>query len=74
MMNLDKKKSRQEGKERTPEGLMFFWSLAGGALGVYLGMLIFRHKTRKWYFRLGIPLAIIQNIALLMVIYYFLSN
>ena len=60
----DKRKSmRGGGQERTPEGLLFFFATAFGAVGVYAGMLVFRHKTKRWYFQLGIPLLILQNIA-----------
>ena len=34
-------------------------SLLGGSAGALLGMRIFHHKTRKWYFRFGIPLLLI---------------
>jgi uncharacterized membrane protein YsdA (DUF1294 family) len=35
----------------------FFWLvLMGGAPGVYLGLLVFRHKTRRMSFMIGIPL------------------
>lgn len=49
--------------DRTPEGLLFFMAAAFGSIGVYAGMLTFRHKTKKWYFQLGIPLLILQNLA-----------
>jgi uncharacterized membrane protein YsdA (DUF1294 family) len=32
-------------------------------------MLGFRHKTQKWYFQLGIPLVIFQNLATIYVIW-----
>jgi uncharacterized membrane protein YsdA (DUF1294 family) len=64
LMARDKHKSiRGNGKTRTPEGKLFFLAAIFGAVGVYLGMLAFRHKTKKWYFQLGIPLLILQNIA-----------
>ena len=64
MMGNDKRKSMQSGNpERTPEGILFFAAGAGGSVGIYLGMLIFRHKTKRWYFQLGIPLLIIENLA-----------
>lgn len=64
MILRDKRASRRGGDTaRTPEGLLFFLAAAGGSLGIYAGMLIFRHKTRRWYFQLGIPLLIIQNVA-----------
>ena len=64
LMARDKRRSiRGSGKTRTPEGKLFFLAAIFGAVGVYLGMLVFRHKTKKWYFQLGIPLLILQNIA-----------
>jgi len=60
----DKRLSRRGGdQDRIPEGILFFLSSAMGAIGVYLAMLILRHKTRKWYFQIGIPLMILQNLA-----------
>jgi len=66
----DKRKSiRGNGKRRTPEGKLFFLAVIFGATGVYMGMLVFRHKTKKWYFQLGIPLLIVQNAAILYLAY-----
>jgi uncharacterized membrane protein YsdA (DUF1294 family) len=66
MMARDKRKSiRGNGLKRTPEGIIFFLATAFGSIGVYLGMLTFRHKTQKWYFQIGIPLLILQNLVTL---------
>jgi len=74
LMARDKRKSiRGSGKTRTPEGKLFFLAAIYGALGVYLGMLAFRHKTKKWYFQLGIPLLVLQNVAALYAIYIIFS-
>ncbi len=63
-MGRDKQLSRRGGDtDRTPEGLMFFLGSVGGALGVYAGMHLFLHKTKKCYFQLGISLLILQNAA-----------
>ena len=35
---------------RTPERRLLLFGFFGGAVGALLGMQIFRHKTRKWYF------------------------
>lgn len=70
VMGRDKQLSRRGGDtDRTPEGLIFFCATALGALGVFAGMHLFRHKTRKWYFQLGIPLLILQNAALVYVLW-----
>ncbi len=70
VMAHDKRKAvRGHNAERAPEGFMFFLATMFGSIGVYLGMLVFRHKTRKWYFQLGIPLLILQNLATVYVIW-----
>lgn len=58
LMGADKSKARR-GAWRIPEKTFFIVSLLGGSLGTFLGMMIFRHKTRHWYFILGIPLIMI---------------
>ncbi len=67
-MFLDKQKAKRHAW-RIPEKTLFFLALIGGSLGTTLGMNLFRHKTKHWYFRFGMPLiAIVQIIG----IYYFL--
>jgi uncharacterized membrane protein YsdA (DUF1294 family) len=61
-MAYDKRKSTRQNAERTPEGLLFFMATVFGGVGVFLGMQVFRHKTKKWYFQIGIPLLVLQNI------------
>lgn len=51
MMGADKAAARSR-KRRIPEARLFLLALLGGTLG----MLTFRHKTRRWYFRLFFPL------------------
>ncbi|PIT90593.1 MAG: DUF1294 domain-containing protein [Candidatus Komeilibacteria bacterium CG10_big_fil_rev_8_21_14_0_10_41_13] len=58
---LDKSRSIKNN-DRTPEGVLFFLAICFGALGIWLGMYAFRHKIRKWYFVLGVPIILIQNI------------
>lgn len=74
LMLMDKGRSRREGAERIPEGMLFFLAAAFGSLGVYAGMLAFRHKTRKWYFIIGIPLLMAQNLAFLYLAYILLTG
>jgi uncharacterized membrane protein YsdA (DUF1294 family) len=72
IMFVDKYKSSKQESERISEGMLFFLATLFGSLGVYAGMFVFHHKTRKWYFLIGIPLLIIQNLALIYLVYLFL--
>ncbi len=75
VMVNDKRKSVATGNpDRTPEGILFFLAAAFGSLGIYLAMIIFRHKTRKWYFQIGIPLLILQNVATLYLIWQYITS
>ena len=74
IMLSDKIKSVNSETERISEGMLFFMAAMFGALGVYAGMFAFRHKTRKWYFLLGIPLLIIQNAAVVYLVYLLLAG
>jgi uncharacterized membrane protein YsdA (DUF1294 family) len=73
MMWIDKKKSAKRGAERISEGMLFFMAVSFGSMGVYGGMFTFRHKTQKWYFIIGMPLVILQNISFLWAIYSMLT-
>lgn len=50
----DKRKAEQ-GQWRTPEAALFGVAAVGGAYGSLMGMLLFRHKTRKASFGVIIP-------------------
>jgi len=73
-MLFDKNRSRKKDARRISEGKMFFMATVFGSLGVFLGMFAFRHKTRKWYFMIGIPMLMIQNVAILYLVYIFLTR
>ena len=62
-MGADKRKARN-GRWRVPEATLFLLALLGGALGATLGMHLFHHKTKHWYFRWGLPLILLVQIAL----------
>ena len=59
---LDDKERARRGARRLPEAHLLFAALAGGALGLGLGMLLCRHKTRKLLFVVGVPLALGENL------------
>jgi uncharacterized membrane protein YsdA (DUF1294 family) len=65
VMASDKRKSiASNNPDRIPEGVLFFLATAGGSIGIYAAMILLRHKIRKWYFQVGIPLLILQNMAI----------
>ncbi|WP_369691559.1 DUF1294 domain-containing protein [Subdoligranulum variabile] len=43
---------------------MFVAALLGGSLGALLGMYLCHHKTKHWYFVVGMPLILAVQIAL----------
>ena len=57
MMGLDKRKAVKK-QWRTPESTLFLMSAAGGAIGTWIGMYVFHHKTHKNKFKMGIPLLV----------------
>lgn len=63
VMYLDKHKARKH-KWRIPEKTLFIVSLLGGSIGTWSGMYIFRHKTKHWYFVVGMPLILILQTGL----------
>lgn len=67
LMGIDKKRAVR-GAWRISEAALFLSALIGGSLGCILGMRLFRHKTRHWYFVLGMPAILIAQIALAVLI------
>ena len=53
---------------RVPEKVIFLISLLGAAVGVYIGMYAFRHKTKKPNFIIFIPLLAFLNIIFILAI------
>ena len=60
---IDKSRARR-GAWRVPEKTLFLLPLLGGSAGALLGMRVFHHKTRHWYFVWGIPAILLAQLAL----------
>ena len=58
LMRHDKECAKQ-GKRRVPEKTLFLVTGLFGGLGGTAAMLIFRHKTKHWYFMLFFPLMLL---------------
>ena len=72
VMGVDKKKAIR-GAWRISEASLFLTAFLGGSLGCILGMRHFRHKTRHWYFKYGMPAIFIAQLLLALFLYKSLS-
>ena len=61
-MGSDKHKAKKN-LWRIPEKTLFLLALAGGSAGTTLGMHLFHHKTRHWYFLYGMPAILVLQTA-----------
>ena len=64
LYGTDKSKAKR-GKWRISEKTLIGIALIGGSVGAFLGMHAFRHKTRHWYFRYGLPAIFLAQVVLL---------
>lgn len=64
---LDKYKARK-GMWRIPEATLLLAAAVGGALGAWIGMFVFHHKTKHLKFILCVPLFLLLHILLLFVL------
>lgn len=63
VMGIDKRKAVRH-LWRVRESTLFLIALIGGSAGSILGMQVFRHKTRHWYFVYGMPAILVLQILL----------
>ncbi len=67
MMGIDKARARKRAW-RIPEAHLMIVALIGGSVGSILGMWMFRHKTKHWYFAYGLPVILILQIAIVVAV------
>lgn len=67
LMLADKHKARKN-LWRIPERTLFAAAFFGGSIGSIAGMYLFRHKTKHWYFVVGMPAILLAQLTL---IFYF---
>ena len=65
----DKLRSKKKGRSRVSEATLMTLSAFGGALFMFLTMLVIRHKTKHARFMVGLPLMIIYQAAIAYIIY-----
>lgn len=65
-------KQRAVHKEwRIPEKTLLGISILGGAIGMLLGMSIFRHKTKHKKFTIGVPFILLMQVCLVIIYYIY---
>lgn len=67
VMGVDKHKARKRAW-RIPESTLFVLALIGGSAGSILGMHLFHHKTKHWYFLYGMPAILILQVLLVLLL------
>lgn len=61
IMGLDKYKATHD-KWRISENTLLVCAFVMGGVGSLLGSTVFHHKTRKWKFRILLPVAVVFNV------------
>ncbi len=69
VMGVDKRKA-QKRAWRIPESTLFVLAIIGGSIGSILGMHLFHHKTRHWYFLYGMPAILVVQILLVLALIF----
>ena len=67
LFGIDKRRAKKH-LWRIPEGTLILSAVLGGGIGALGGMLLFRHKTRKMRFTVGIPVIIGMQIVFFLLI------
>ena len=71
LFGADKRKARRNAW-RISEKALFLSAVLGGSLGALIGMRVFHHKTKHWYFVIGIPaILVLQIIGCVLITNYF---
>ena len=68
LYGIDKKRARKR-EWRISEKTLIGIAVIGGSVGAILGMHVFHHKTRHWYFRYGLPVILIIQVLLAWFLY-----
>ena len=71
LYGVDQAKAKK-GKWRIPEKTLLLFAACFGGLGAFLGMKIFRHKTKHTSFRILVPVCMILQFILIAAGAYFL--
>lgn len=65
---IDKRRAAKH-RYRIPKKNLFGLAIVGGSIGALFGMYVWRHKTRVWYFVVGIPVILVMQVAVIIFIW-----
>ena len=69
MYGADKSKAKKR-KRRISEKTLLWTAFFMGSIGAFFGMILFRHKTKHWKFKILLPLFVMLHIAAAVAVYY----
>ncbi len=69
LYGMDKYKAKH-GRRRISEKTLLLSAFFFGGIGAYLGMRVFHHKTKHWYFQLLLPLFMLLQLAFLALLWF----
>ncbi|MCD7826777.1 MAG: DUF1294 domain-containing protein [Clostridiaceae bacterium] len=70
LMGIDKGRAKRKQWRISEKGL-FLAAILGGSAGSILGMRMFHHKTKHWYFVWGMPAILLLQLAAAAAAVYF---
>ena len=73
LYGIDKRRAKR-GKWRVPEATLLLIAVIGGSVGALAGMYLFRHKTRKPKFSVGVPVILGMLVLFFLLLFYVVSH
>lgn len=67
---IDKSLSKRKGCRRIPERTLLWMARIGGGVGSWMGMLLFRHKTKHTRFKVLVPVWTFVWVILVSILFY----
>lgn len=73
LYGIDKYRAKR-GRWRIPEAALILIAVIGGSIGALGGMYLFRHKTRKPRFSVGVPVILGMQVLFFLLLFYVVSH
>lgn len=73
LYGIDKRRARKN-LWRIPEATLILIAVFGGSVGALAGMILFRHKTRKPRFSVGVPVILGMQVLFFLLLIWVVSH